>query len=163
MESCVGFRLPQRNATRWNSDLHLLKGLVQLVDSKKAMESNALNRLNAISKHGHLSASELVVLRELVSILNPFERASDDFQSDKETIGNVIPLYLGLLNMLTLTVRDARTGESIPNPHSSLAPIVKKLKGFVQTLHDSLERRFAFVLFDSNYVMGKCCVLNNLD
>ena len=159
MESCVGFRLPQRNATRWNSDLHLLKGFLQLVDSDKAKASNALNRLKAILKHGHVSASKLLLLRELVYILNHFERASDDFQSDKETIGNVIPLYLGLLNMLTLTVRDARTGALIPNPRSSLAPIVKKLKVFVQTLHDSLERRFAFVLFDSNYVMGKCCVI----
>ena len=163
MESCVDFRLPQRNATRWNSDLHLLKGFLQLVDSDKAKASNALNRLKAILKHGHVSASKLLLLRELVYILNHFERASDDFQSDKETIGNVIPLYLGLLNMLTLTVRDARTGALIPNPRSSLAPIVKKLKVFVQTLHDSLERRFSFVFFDSNYVMGKCCVLNNLD
>lgn len=84
----------------------------------------------------------------------PFESASDDFQADFETIGNVIPVYLGLLNMLTLTVKD-RTGVEIRNPTSCLAPVVKKCKDFVGALRESLERRLSYVLFDANYVLGK--------
>ena len=120
----------------------LLVGFLRLVDDPKAKDSNVLQRLNAITKHGPLSASELLLQSEIVAILKPFEKAPDDFQSGEETIGNVIPLYLELLNMLTLTVKD-RTGVSIPNPHSSLGLLVKRSKIFVQTLLESLERRFS--------------------
>lgn len=126
----------------------------------KAMDADPtlLNRLRAVKTHSPLTATEVIILREVVAILKPFERASDDFQADFETIGggagNVIPAYLGLLNLLTLTVKE-RNGVDVPNPKSSLATIVKKCTGFVSALRASLVRRFRFVLYDVNYVLGK--------
>ncbi|KZR98302.1 Uncharacterized protein APZ42_006344, partial [Daphnia magna] len=109
--------------------------------------------LNAVKKHGSLTAFQLVVLREMVAILKPFVTASNHFQADFETIGNVIPAYIGLRNNLTLTIKN-RNGIEVVNPASQLASIVKKTKDFVQALRESLERRFSPVLCDVNYVLG---------
>ncbi len=128
----------------------MLSAFLKAVDADPTL----LNRLNAVKKHKGLTAFELVILREIVTILKPFENVSNDFQADFETIGNVIPAYPGLLNLLTLTVKD-RTGVEVPNPNSSLASAVKKCKGFVDALRASLQRRFAYVLFDANYVLGE--------
>ena len=86
-----------------------------------------------MKKHGNLTAFQIVVLRELVAILKPFVTASDDFQADFETIGNVIPGFIGLRNNLTLTIKN-RNGTEMLNPTSKLAPIVKKTKIFVNAL-----------------------------
>lgn len=154
--SCVGFRLPTKNSTRWNSTFYMLATFLKAIDAEPALQ----NRLNATKKHKALTAIEIVVLREIVAILKPFESVSNDFQADFETIGNVIPAYLGLLNLLTLTVKD-RAGVEIPNPTSSLAPVVKKCKEFVGALRESLQRRFSFVLFDANYVLGNQQIINS--
>ncbi len=121
----------------------------------KAIEKDPtlLTQLNAVKKHGSLSAYQQVLLKEIIAILKPFEAASNDFQADFETVGNVIPAYLGLMNALTLTIKD-RNGVQIANPNSRLAPVVKYCKGFVAGLRESLERRFSFILGDVNYVMG---------
>jgi hypothetical protein len=118
-----------------------------------------LTRLNAVKKHGPFSAYQQVLLKEIITILKPFEAASNDLQADFETVGNVIPAYLGLMNALTLTIKD-RSGVQISNPYnpnnpkSRLAPVVKYCKGFVAGLRESLERRFSLILRDVNYVMG---------
>ena len=99
------------------------------------------------------------MLNETIAILELFEAASNDLQADFETVGNVIPAYLGLMNALTLTIKD-RSGVQISNPYnpnnpkSRLAPVVKYCKGFVAGLRESLERRFSLILRDVNYVMG---------
>ncbi|KAK4027992.1 hypothetical protein OUZ56_017155 [Daphnia magna] len=69
---------------------------------------------------------------------------------DFETIGNVIPAYIGLRNNLTLTIKNRK---EVVNPASQLASIVKKTKDFVQALRESLELRFSPVLCDVNYVL----------
>lgn len=147
--STVGFRLPAKNSTRWNSTFYMLATFLKAVDKDPSL----LARLNAIRKHSTLTAFELIVVREIVAILKPFENASNDFQADYETIGNVIPAYLGLMNALTLTVKD-RNGIDIPNSSSFLATKVKKCKETVIALRESLKRRFAYVLHDANYVLG---------
>ena len=38
------------------------------------------------------------IIRELIIFLKIFEEASDDFQADFETVGNVIPGYLDMVN-----------------------------------------------------------------
>ncbi|KZR97554.1 Uncharacterized protein APZ42_007496 [Daphnia magna] len=116
-------------------------------------DTTLLTRLMAVKKHGTLTAYQRIVLKEIVAILKPVEAASNDFQADFKTVGNVIPAYLGLMNALTLTVRD-RNGVQIPNPNSRLTPLVKYCNGFVAGLRLSLERRFLFILRDVHYVMG---------
>ena len=136
--NAVGFRLPAKNATRWNSTYFMLSKFLQMIDK----DSTLCSRLNAVKKHGNLTAFQIVVLKELVAILKPFVTASDDFQVNFETIGNVITAYIGLRNNLTLTIKN-RNGTEMLNPTSKLAPIVKKTKGFVNALRESLERRFS--------------------
>nr|CAH0098541.1 unnamed protein product [Daphnia galeata] len=95
----------------------------------KAIEKypTLLTRLNAVKKHGPFSAYQPVLLKEIITILKPLEAASNDFQADFETVGNVIPAYLGLMNALTLTIKD-RSGVQIAN--SEVPNIVKILQGF---------------------------------
>jgi hypothetical protein len=80
--NAVGFHLPAKNATRWNSTFFVLSKFLQAIDK----DSTLCSRLNAVKKHGNLTAFQIVVLRELVAILKPFVTASDDFQADFETI-----------------------------------------------------------------------------
>lgn len=149
--SSVGFRLPAKNTTRWNSTFYMLATFLKAIHKDPTL----LARLNAIKKHSTLTAFEITVLGEIVAILKPFENASNYFQADYETIGNVIPAYLGLMNALTLTVKD-RNGVDVPNSSSLLVQIIKKCKETVNALRDSLKRRFAYVLHDANYVLRKC-------
>jgi hypothetical protein len=77
--NAVGFRLPAKHATRWNSTYFImLSKFLQAIDKDPTLCS----RLNAVKKHGNLTAFQIVVLRELVAILKPFVTASDDFQAD---------------------------------------------------------------------------------
>ena len=138
-----------RNATRWNSALYELENFMKAIETDPTL----LTWLNAVKKHGSLSAYQLILLNETIAILELFEAASNDFQADFETVGNVIPAYLGVTNALTLTIKD-RNGMQITNPTSRIAKVVKYSKGFVAGLRESLERRFSFILRDVHYVMG---------
>lgn len=60
----VGFRLPAKNATRWNSTYYMLATFVKAIDADPTL----LARLNAVKKHKALSASELLILREVVAV-----------------------------------------------------------------------------------------------
>lgn len=133
----VGFRLPAHNATRWNSSFYMLAAFLKAIEQDPSLQT----RLSAVKKHRPLNANQILILKEIVVILKPFESVSDDFQADFETVGNVIPAYLALLNMLTLTVKN-RQGVEVANPLSKLA------------LRESLIRRFAFTLNDAHYVLG---------
>ena len=55
-----------------------------------------------------------------------FEEASDDFQADYETVGNVIPAYLDMVNKLSITV--GRNGTEVPNPKSPLTGKITNCK-----------------------------------
>ena len=79
---------------------YVLSKFLQAIDK----DPTVCNRLNAVKNYGNLTAFKIVVLPELVVILKPFQTASVDFQADAETIGNVIPAFIGLRNHLTLTI-----------------------------------------------------------
>nr|CAH0106937.1 unnamed protein product [Daphnia galeata] len=129
----------KKNSTRWNSTLYELENFLKAIEADPTL----LTRLNAVKKHGSFSAYQQILFKEIIAILKPFEAASNDFQAYFETIGNVISAYLGLMNALSLTIKD-RNGVKIANPTSRLAPVVKYCKGFVAGLRESLERRSIF-------------------
>ncbi|KZS06790.1 Uncharacterized protein APZ42_029636 [Daphnia magna] len=145
----VGFRLPNENATRWNSQYLMLRKLLEAFEKASYLQET----LNATKKLGKLSAYELLVLKELVALLKPFKQASDDFQDDFESIGNVIPSFLGLRTTLCLKIKD-RHGVEVPNPASTLSKTIKHLKNVAATLEKSLASRFSYVLYDFYYVLG---------
>jgi hypothetical protein len=90
----------------------------------------------------------------LVLILEPFQEATDDLQADYETLGNVIPAYLDLLNKVSLT-REEDEGTLINNPKSPLAGKIHHCADLAEALKKSLESRMSFVLQDTFYVLGK--------
>ena len=116
-------------------------------------DPNIPDSLNCTKKLGKLAAFELNALKEIVATLKPFEQASDDFQGVFETVGNVIPAYMGLTNLLSLSVVD-RHGARVPNMTSTLSA-VRYCKDFVESLKKSLTRRFHFCVFEACYVIGK--------
>lgn len=127
----------------------MIKKLVEAFEKAPYLQDT----LNATKKLGKLSAYELSVLKELIALLKPFKQATDDFQADFESIGNVIPAFIGLKTALQLTVKD-RHGVDTPNPASNLAKTIKHLKNVAAALEKSLVSRFSYVLYDSYYVLG---------
>ncbi|EFX67365.1 hypothetical protein DAPPUDRAFT_115491 [Daphnia pulex] len=75
-------------------------------------------------------------------------------QADYETLGNVIPSYLDLLNKVSLT-REEDDGTLINNPKSPLAGKIHHCADLAEALKKSLESRMPFVLQDTFYVLGK--------
>ncbi|KAK4013504.1 hypothetical protein OUZ56_026058 [Daphnia magna] len=130
-----------------------------VLDTEKA--SYLQETLNATKELGKLSAYELLVLKELVALLKPFKQASDDFQADFESIGNVIPSFLGLRTTLCLKIKD-RHGVEVPNPASTLSKTIKHLKNVTTTLEKSLASRFSYVLYDFYYVLVNCSMTEHL-
>lgn len=128
---------------------YMLKTFLKAID----VDPSLLLRLNGIKKHFALSSSEMEILRELEAILQPFEIASNDFQADYETIGNVIPAFLVLKIHLTLSIKD-RNGAEILNPASPLSLVVVKCKYVTASLLQSLNCRFSYVLYEASYVLG---------
>lgn len=138
----VKFRLPAMNATRWNSQYYMLKKLYQAFDQ----DNNLQNNLSATIKHGRLSALELKIIKEIITILEIFEEASDDFQADYETVGNVVPAYLDLLAKVSMT--------TVNMDENSLCGKIQYCKPVTTALRDSLISRLSYVLHDSTYVIG---------
>jgi hypothetical protein len=68
----------------------MIKKLVEAFEKAPYLQDT----LNATKKLGKLSSYELSVLKELIALLKPFKQATDDFQADFESIGNVIPAFI---------------------------------------------------------------------
>ena len=86
MEALYGKTLVAKNETRWNSQLKMIRRIVE-VDVDKVVEKTELS----------LTSYEKAVLRELVEVLEPFEEATDILQGDTyNSISLVIPSLLGL-------------------------------------------------------------------
>ncbi len=51
-------------------------------------------------KHGKLEPIAIKIISELIIFLEMFQEASDDFQTDSETVRNVIPAYLDMVNKI---------------------------------------------------------------
>ena len=113
--------------------------------------------LNATKKHGKLEPLEIKMIRELILILEMFEEASDDFQADYETVGNVIPAYLDMSNKLSITMD--RNGVDVPNPKSPLCGKINHCKAVAKGLLTSLNSRFSFVLMETTFVLGICLIV----
>jgi uncharacterized protein YPO0396 len=111
------------------------------------------NKLNATKVHGKLTPLELKIIKELLLLLEPFEEATDDFQADYETLGNVIPAYIDMLTKVSLTVLDAN-GKEVFNLNSPLAGKIQHCKEVAKALKESLEKRLPYVLTETNFVLG---------
>lgn len=94
----VGFKIPVRNQTRWNSQYLMLSKFVEALE----LDPNLQLKLSAYKKHQKLGALETKMLKELILILEPFKEATDDFQADHESVGNAIPAYLDMRNKMSL-------------------------------------------------------------
>jgi len=123
MEHLYGKTLPAKNDTRWNSQLKMVRQIVE-IDVDKVVEKREL----------HLTSYEKGVLRELVEVLEPFEEATDILQGDTyNSISLVIPSLLGLKKHLKyLNIR-----------HSNR---------LVTALDSSLDARFGTVFEDPLYI-----------
>jgi len=67
--NAVGFRLPARNATRWNSSFYMLAAFLKAIEQDPSLQT----RLSAVKKHRPLNANQILILKEIVLILKPFE------------------------------------------------------------------------------------------
>ena len=86
METLYGKTLLAKNDTRWNSQLKMVRRIVE-IDVDKVVEKREL----------YLTSYEKAVLQELVEVLEPFE-ATDILQGDTyNSISLVIPSLLGYL------------------------------------------------------------------
>ena len=98
-------KFAKKNVTRWNSTLHMCQSVIRLspqdykqVRSKLLMQKSA--KRDQITKFD-ISTTERETLQELIEILLEFEKATDEFQSNKVSISLVLPnvrLLLELLN-----------------------------------------------------------------
>lgn len=136
----VGFKIPVMNQTRWNSQYLMLSKFVEALELDPTLQL----RLGAYKKHKKLGALEMKMLKELILILEPFKEATEDFQADYESVGNVIPAYLDMRNKMSLN--DQR------NP---LLGKIHHLREVTTALHSSLEKRLHYIVTDSFYVLGK--------
>ncbi|KZS20677.1 Uncharacterized protein APZ42_012597 [Daphnia magna] len=60
-------------------------------------------KFNATKKYGKLPVTELKTLKELVTVLETFKEATDEFQEDYETVGVVTSAYIDMLTQVSLT------------------------------------------------------------
>ena len=89
IETLFGKTLVSRNETRWNSQVKMVRRLLE-VD------------LSEIESEGMLlSGHEKAILKEMVEVLEPFEEATDILQGDYVSISFAIPCYFGLLKHLS--------------------------------------------------------------
>lgn len=78
-----GKTLVSKNETRWNSQLKMIRRLLE-IDVEKVVDR----------KEFSLNSYEKAVLRELVEVLEPFEEATDMLQGEKyNSISFVIPCF----------------------------------------------------------------------
>ena len=136
----MGFRLPAMNSTRWNSQFLMLSKFLEALD----IDPHLMTKLNACKKYGKLNALDLKILKEIVTVLEPFKISTDAFQKDLESLGFVIPAYLDMLNKCSLDLK--------VNPD---ADKLLHCRGLVSVFKSSLESRLSYVMSDVYYLLGK--------
>ena len=83
-------RLQNANATRWNSQLIMIRSILNIPEEK-------LNKLDTV----HLTTYERKLLQELCTVLKPFEHATQLVQHEKSvTASMTIPVTRGLQHQL---------------------------------------------------------------
>lgn len=73
-------RLQMANATRWNSQLIMLKSFLRVPE----------RTMDLLDYNGKLNAHERNIIKELIEILTPFQWATDLAQSEKKVTASVI-------------------------------------------------------------------------
>ena len=86
------------------------------------------------------------VLKEIISLLQPFQQATDELQGDFETVGGVIPAFLDIKTKLT-QISDLTVNGSFPSP-------IVYCKKIAESLRTSMVSRLSYVLNDTYYVLG---------
>ena len=125
LDQLYGKTLVAKNETRWNSQLKMVRRLLE-IDVEKVVEKQDLL----------LTSYEKSILRELVDILEPFEDATDLLQGELyNSISLVIPSFLGLKKHLTKVS-------------------VKYCNNLVRALKSSLEQRLEYAVDDPLYICG---------
>lgn len=141
-----------KNLTRWNSQYYSIKCFLRVLEIYPLIQT----KLNATKeKSSRLTNRMIGILKELVLILEPFQEATDDLQADYETLGNVIPAYLDLLNKVSLSMAsEEEEGTFINNPKCPLAGKIVYCTDLADALKNSLKSRMSHVLKDTYYVLG---------
>ena len=122
-----------KNETRWNSQLMMVRRLIE------ADDASDLNSIISNSKRELLlTASDKSALRELVNIFDQFEVVSKLVQGEKyASISLALPSFIGLKKHL----------ESIN---------VRRLPTLVTALQSSLERRLSSIQSNPIYIVATC-------
>ncbi|CAC5403295.1 unnamed protein product [Mytilus coruscus] len=119
-------RLQSENATLWNSQIIMIRSILAVPEEKLAKTGASVQ----------LSLYERKLLKELCSILKPFEDATIMVQKDKSVSASlVVPIYMGLthqINELSVTYNNK----------------------MVQTLKLSLEKRLGDSMSDDNFLLA---------
>lgn len=110
----------QRNVTRCNSEYKMLKSFLNFTDTELAdlFSENSLPVLSSTQRN---------LVEEIVSVLEDFAVATELIQTDKFSIGLVIPIYRGLLKELSKLTK------------------LKQCEKFKHSLLNSLKSRFAYL------------------
>ena len=139
LDRMVGFRIPSRNATRWNSQFSQLLLFSKALETNSAIQSST--GLKAFQKHGSLSVRETKLIKEVILVLQPFKDATDAFQKEHESVGEVIPGYQHMVNTMSdLTKNNSK---------------LTHCKELARSLLTSLQTRLSYVLQDIVYVLGE--------
>lgn len=129
----AGVHLEAHNATRWNSQLRMMRKLVSTLSSHPGLTES----LHACKK-AKLSKYELRLATDLIELLSPVEEATELLQKRHETAGRLLP--------------------ALRNIEVSLAEILNKgtllCKEAAKGLQLSLEKRFESTWTDSVFLMG---------
>lgn len=125
----IGVSLQAANATRWNSQLTMLKSVLKDVNGV----NSAIRLLGSCKTVEELKGMEIAMLKEVVQILDPFQEAMSQVEGENMvTLSCVAPVVFGLEHSLKLFM------ESKPiyclNLANALQSSIKK------RLHPFLER-----------------------
>ena len=82
----------KRNVTRWSSQFNMVKSFLNFNENELEM---LFERKNVITH------TQRLILTELVLVLEDFAVITEMIQSDKFSIGHILPLIRGLINELT--------------------------------------------------------------
>lgn len=140
----MGFKIPAINATRWNSQLSQIKMFNKALQKHLAVQ----DKISCFRKHGKITTREQKILKEIELILSPFKDATDSYQKEHESIGEVIPGYHHMLNTMADFLKPA--GKVI------------YCKDFVKTIQQSLKKRLGYGTKDATYILGMSPFLNKI-
>lgn len=116
-------------STRWNSQLHMVERFVKMSGT---IGSILVNHPNAPPM---LQANEIMVLKEIITILKPFEKVNDEMSNEKYVSGSkVIPVVKCLKKYL----------DSIDPVHELAVHLRNSLLNEIKKRFDNIQKVFYF-------------------